>query len=104
MAELGIDVRAACMISGDTIPQRKPDPAPLLLASEQIGISPERLVYIGDADRDIQAGRAAGMLTVAATYGYVTPDDDPAAWDAHEWVDTIEELAHLVRKGVNLAT
>ena len=102
MAALGIDTRAACMISGDTIPERKPDPAPLLLASEQIGIAPERTVYIGDADRDIQAGRAAGMLTVAATYGYVTPDDDPASWDAHERVDTTEELAHLVRKGVNL--
>ena len=102
MAELGIDVRAACMISGDTIQQRKPDPAPLILASEQIGIAPERTVYIGDADRDIQAGRRAGMLTVAAAYGYVTPDDDPATWDAHELVDTTEELAHLVRKGVNL--
>ena len=103
MAALGIDVRAACAISGDTIPQRKPDPAPLLLASEQTGVAPSRSVYIGDAARDIQAGRAAGMHTVAAAYGYVTSDDDPLAWDAHELVANTEELAHLVLKGVNLA-
>ncbi|MGI9260780.1 MAG: HAD-IA family hydrolase [Woeseiaceae bacterium] len=103
MAALGIDVRAACAISGDTIPQRKPDPAPLFLASKQTGIAPSRSVYIGDALRDIQAGRAAGMHTVAAAYGYVTADDDPASWDAHELVSSAEELAHLVLKGVNLA-
>lgn len=103
LAALGIASRAACAISGDTIPQRKPDPAPLLLASKQTGIAPSRSVYIGDALRDIQAGRAAGMHTVAAAYGYVTPDDDPSSWDAHEQVGSTEELAHLVLKGVNLA-
>ena len=103
MAALGIDVRAACAVSGDTIPQRKPDPAPLLLASKHTGVAPSRSVYIGDAARDIQAGRAAGMHTVAAAYGYVTSDDDPSAWDAHELVANTEELTHLVLKGVNLA-
>lgn len=102
MTALGIASRAACMISGDTIPQRKPDPAPLFLASEQTGVPPDRSVYIGDAARDIRAGRAAGMHTVGATYGYVTADDDPQTWDAHELVETTEELAHLVLKGVNL--
>jgi len=95
MAALGIDLRAACAISGDTIPQRKPDPAPLLLASEKTGVAASRSVYIGDAARDIQAGRAAGMHTVAAAYGYVTPDDDPTAWNAHELVANTEELAIL---------
>lgn len=104
MTALGMHTRAACMISGDTIPQRKPDPAPLFLASKQTGVAPERSVYIGDAARDIQAGRAAGMHTVAAAYGYVTADDDPAAWEAHELVASTEELAHLVLKGVNLGT
>lgn len=104
MTALGIDVRAACAISGDTIPQRKPDPAPLLLASEYTGVSPSRSVYIGDAARDIQAGRAAGMHTVAAAYGYVTAADDPSSWDAHELVANTEELTHLVLKGVNLAS
>lgn len=102
MAALGIDSRAACMISGDSIPLRKPDPAPLILASEQTGVPPGRTVYIGDAARDIEAGRAAGMHTVAAAYGYVTPDDDPTSWAAHDLVTTTEELANLVLKGVNL--
>ncbi len=104
MTALGMHTRAACMISGDTIPQRKPDPAPLFLASKQTGVAPERSVYIGDAARDIQAGRAAGMHTVAAAYGYVTADDDPVAWEAHELVATTEELTHLVLKGVNLVS
>lgn len=104
MAALDMDTRAACMISGDTLALRKPDPAPLLLASERTGTPPDRSVYIGDAARDIQAGRAAGMLTVAAGYGYVTPDDDPESWNAHELVATTEELAHLILKGVNLTS
>jgi phosphoglycolate phosphatase len=74
----------------------------LLLASEQTGIAPSRSIYIGDAARDIEAGRAAGMHTVAAAYGYITSDDDPTSWNAHELVDSTEELAHLVLKGVNL--
>jgi 2-phosphoglycolate phosphatase len=102
LAALGIGERTACMISGDTIPQRKPDPAPLILASERTGVPPGRSVYIGDAARDIQAGRAAGMHTVGAAYGYVAAGDDPLTWDAHELVDTTEELTHLVMKGVNL--
>lgn len=99
---LGIDTRAACMISGDTIPQRKPDPAPLHLACQHTGVAPERSVYIGDAARDIQAGLAAGMHTVAVAYGYITDDDDPESWDAHQVVADTQELTHLVLKGVNL--
>ena len=102
MAALGMAGRARCMVSGDTLPQRKPHPAPLLHACELIGIGPERSIYIGDAARDIEAGIAAGMLTVAATYGYITADEDPAGWNAHEIVHDTEELAHLVLKGVNL--
>ncbi len=104
MTALGIDVRATCTISGDTLPQRKPDPAPLLAACEQTGVEPSRSIYIGDAARDIQAGRAAGMHTVAAAYGYITADDDPASWEADALVHSTEELAHLVLKGVNLTS
>jgi phosphoglycolate phosphatase len=99
---LGIAARAACMISGDTIPHRKPDPAPLFLASEQIGVPPARSVYVGDAARDIEAGRAAGMYTIGVQYGYIARDDDPAGWNADELVAGTEELAHRLRKGVNL--
>lgn len=100
---LGIGSRAACLVAGDTIPERKPHPAPLLLASRQAGVAPERSVYVGDAARDIEAGRRAGMHTIAAAYGYVTADDDPASWDAHQVAADTTELAHLLLKGVNLA-
>jgi phosphoglycolate phosphatase len=102
LAALNIDHRAACMVSGDTIPERKPHPAPLLLASRQTGIAPERTVYVGDAAKDIEAGLAAGMFTIAATYGYITPDEDPLSWNAHQLAADTQELTHLLLKGVNL--
>ena len=102
LAGLGLSSRAACSISGDTLPQRKPDPAPLLLASQQIGVPSEKTVYVGDAVRDIEAGRAAGMFTIAATYGYITDDDDPGTWDADLIAGDTRELTHYLLKGVNL--
>ena len=102
LAGLGLSSRVACSISGDTLPQRKPDPAPLLLASQQIGVPSEKTVYVGDAVRDIEAGRAAGMFTIAATYGYITDDDDPGTWDADLIAGDTRELTHYLLKGVNL--
>ena len=100
---LGIANRSASTVSGDTIPQRKPDPAPLLLASRETGVTPEKMVYVGDAARDIEAGRAAGMFTIAAAYGYIPANEDPATWGADEMAADTEELAHLLLKGVNLS-
>lgn len=77
---LDLDGRAACVVSGDTLPERKPHPLPLLHAASVIGIAPGRCVYAGDAERDIQAGRAAGMTTVVASYGYISAEDDPRSW------------------------
>jgi len=77
---LDLDRRAACVVSGDTLPERKPHPLPLLHAASVIGIEPGRCVYAGDAERDIQAGRAAGMTTVVAAYGYISAEDDPRSW------------------------
>jgi phosphoglycolate phosphatase len=102
LAALGLSDRVACQISGDTIPERKPHPAPLLLACTQTGVAPGRSVYVGDASRDIEAGRAAGMFTIAAAYGYVTDDDSPAAWNADVIAVNVDELTTLLRKGVNL--
>lgn len=102
LAGLGLGSRAACSICGDTLPQRKPDPAPLLLASQQIGVPSEKMVYVGDAARDIEAGRAAGMFTIAASWGYITADDDPATWEADLIAGDTRELAHYLLKGVNL--
>ena len=82
LERLGIAALPGCVVSGDRLPQRKPDPAPLKLAAQELGVAAERCVYIGDAPRDIEAGRAAGMATVAAAYGYIRPRDDPYAWGA----------------------
>jgi phosphoglycolate phosphatase len=102
LAGLGLGSRAACSISGDTLPQRKPDPAPLLLASEQIGVPAKKTVYVGDSVRDIEAGHAAGMFTIAATYGYITADDDPQRWEADLVAADTGELTNYLLKGVNL--
>jgi N-acetyl-D-muramate 6-phosphate phosphatase len=83
LQRLGLDRHAACVVSGDSLPQRKPHPAPLQLASRELGLPAERCIYVGDAQRDIEAGHAAGMATVAAAYGYIRPQDDPHAWGAH---------------------
>ena len=80
LERLGLHTRPGCVISGDTTAQAKPHPLPMLEASRRIGSPPEACVYVGDARRDIEAGKNAGMATLAALYGYI-PEDDPA----HEW-------------------
>lgn len=97
---LGLRARCACVVSGDTLPERKPDPRPLLHAAELIGISADRAIYVGDADRDITAGRAAGMTTVAAAYGFIMPQDDPAAWQADFTINEPTELLDIVKRYV----
>jgi phosphoglycolate phosphatase len=76
------------VVSGDTLPVRKPDPAPLLLAAEQLGEIPQACVYIGDAERDVEAGRRAGMRTLIARYGYLGTLDTPDAWGADGFIET----------------
>ena len=73
---------AGCIVSGDTTPHAKPHPAPLLEAAQRLGMSPSACWYVGDDLRDVQAGRAAGMVTIAAAWGYCG-SDGPAQWDAH---------------------
>ena len=92
LAALGLDRRAACAVSGDTLPERKPHPLPLLHAARLVGVDPGRCVYVGDAERDIQAGRAAGMTTLVASYGYLSQHDDPLSWQPHGIVATPAEL------------
>jgi phosphoglycolate phosphatase len=79
---LQLTERAACVVSGDTLAQQKPDPAPLLHACALAGARPEHTLYIGDAHTDIMAGQRAGMRTLAATYGYIAATDNPAEWGA----------------------
>lgn len=98
VALLGLDTRAGCVVSGDTTPHAKPHPAPLLHAARELDIKPERIVYVGDDLRDIQAGFAAGMVTVAAAYGYCGNDLPPAQWHAQYVVDSTSELLRLLRE------
>ncbi|CDY75966.1 Similar to phosphoglycolate phosphatase, clustered with ubiquinone biosynthesis SAM-dependent O-methyltransferase [Caballeronia glathei] len=97
VALLGLDARAGCLVCGDTTPHSKPHPAPLLHAADLLDVAPERIVYVGDDLRDVQAGFAAGMITVAAAYGYCGDDIPPRRWHANHVVDSPVELMHLLR-------
>ncbi len=81
---MGLDLqnRAVCIVCGDDAPQPKPSPLTLLMACEQISVKPENCIYVGDAERDIIAGKAAGMQTVVALFGYIDVSDKPAEWGA----------------------
>ncbi|MCO1371697.1 phosphoglycolate phosphatase [Burkholderia multivorans] len=94
---LGLASRAACVVGGDTTPHSKPHPAPLLHAAGLLALAPARIVYVGDDLRDIQAGYAAGMATVAAAYGYCGDGAAPGDWRAQHLVGTTGELRDLLR-------
>ena len=86
-ASLPLFATAAAIVSGDTTPHAKPHPEPLFEAARRLGVAPERCVYVGDDERDIVAGLAAGMGTVAATYGYLGQQADVQRWGAHLHID-----------------
>ncbi|WP_423823827.1 HAD-IA family hydrolase [Salinisphaera sp. SPP-AMP-43] len=92
------DPAPGTVIGGDTAGVSKPDPAPILLACERMGVDPARCIYVGDSDRDIAAGRAAGMPTIAAGYGYVPSGDDIHAWQAEAVVHTPNELWNTIQQ------
>lgn len=80
LPQLGWQARCAVLVGGDTLPERKPHPLPLLHAADAMGVAPGDCVYVGDDARDIVAARAAGMPSVVALWGYRLDDDDPIAW------------------------
>ena len=87
---------AACVVSGDTTPHPKPHPAPLLEAAARLGLAPEECWYVGDDLRDIQAGHAAGMRTVACQWGYCGAIE-PAEWGADHLLASPADLLALIR-------
>lgn len=101
MAKLGLAERARAIVSGDTCPNNKPHPEPVEHGCRLLGVEPGRCLYVGDAGRDIEAGRAAGSPTVAALFGYLMPGDDPADWHADFQID--HPLALLDLLGLNAA-
>ena len=92
MQQLSLDKRCACIVSGDTLLQNKPDPAPMFYAAELAGCEASECIYVGDAERDIEAGRRAGMHTLIARYGYIENDDDPDLWQADGNIEHPTEL------------
>jgi phosphoglycolate phosphatase len=88
---------AGTVVGGDSTPHAKPHPAPLLEAARQLGLAPGQCVYVGDDERDIVAGRAAGMPTVAATYGYLGTKTDVSAWGADACIEAPLGLLALLR-------
>jgi N-acetyl-D-muramate 6-phosphate phosphatase len=93
MPVLGWEERCAVLIGGDTLSARKPDPLPLRVAAERIGVAAVDCVYVGDDERDIVAARAAGMPSVVALWGYRLDGDDPIAWQGDVMIETPSELA-----------
>jgi phosphoglycolate phosphatase len=89
---------AQAMVSGDTTPHSKPHPEPLFEAARRLGIQPSQCMYVGDDERDIVAGLAAGMVTVAATYGYLGEKADPSLWGAHSIINSPQSLLELLVK------
>jgi phosphoglycolate phosphatase len=97
MSILDLAERAACIVSGDTCPQPKPHPAPMLAAAELCGATPAQCLYLGDAERDIEAARAAAMPALVAAWGYLDASDQPHTWGAHAQIrhpsQTLDYLA-----------
>jgi 2-phosphoglycolate phosphatase len=94
---LGLLERVAAISCPEHVTERKPDPQALFLACRQAGIAqPSACIYAGDHVRDIQAGRRAGMTTVACAFGYIDPDEDPARWAADHLIHEARELIPIL--------
>jgi N-acetyl-D-muramate 6-phosphate phosphatase len=91
---LALHTRAAVLIGGDSTPHAKPHPAPLLEAARRLGVAPEACAYVGDDHRDVLAGRAAGMATVAAGWGYLGAGEAIGDWGADIVIDAPHALLH----------
>jgi phosphoglycolate phosphatase len=90
---------AGAVVGGDSTPHPKPHPAPLLEAARQLNLPAAQCIYVGDDERDVVAGRAAGMGTVAATYGYLGSNADTLLWGADAHIRSPLELLPLLKSG-----
>jgi phosphoglycolate phosphatase len=97
--QLGLAERAACVVSGDTYAKPKPFPDPLLGAAREMELMPERVLYVGDDERDMQAAQAAGMGGVIARYGYLGSGRPPEAWHALGAIDEPQQLMTYLPHG-----
>ena len=93
---MGLSQRSASTVSGDTTPHSKPHPEPILHAARIANLDPNKSLYVGDDIRDVIAGKAAGMKTVAAAYGYCGCEEPPEAWGADFIIHTPQELLQII--------
>jgi len=99
LRNLGLRERFACIVSGDSLPERKPHPLPMLHAAALAGAAPEECLYVGDAERDVQAAHAAGMQALVATYGYLGEDENWRIWGADGFIERpLDLIAWLGRR------
>ncbi len=92
LVEVKLHTRASAVVSGDTLAHRKPHPAQLLHAAETMGIPASEIVYVGDAERDMQAAQAAGMYALIARFGYLRAEDRADTWFSHGSLEAPLEL------------
>jgi 2-phosphoglycolate phosphatase len=101
LVEVNLSSRARAVVSGDTLPERKPHPMPLLHAARTLGVEPRECVFVGDAERDAQAAQSAGMYSVIAGFGYIGDGDRADQWFQHGWLDTPLDLLAWLDKPRN---
>jgi len=92
---LGLGAASGALVCGDTTPHSKPHPEPLLEAARRLGRAPAACIYVGDDRRDVDAGRAAGMRTVVAAWGYLGSGDPPESWGADAIIERPADLPAL---------
>jgi phosphoglycolate phosphatase len=95
LQQVGLRDRCVTLVGGDTAPRNKPHPDPIHFALNEIGIAPHEAVYVGDAEKDVLAGKAAGTRTVAVTWGYIIPGHNPYSWNADYTIGSPKELLTL---------
>jgi len=93
---LNMSPAPSCVVCPDDVRETKPHPEPLYLSCRQIGCAPHQAIYVGDHRRDIEAGRRAGMYTIAAAYGYIESGDDPSDWGANARVNCSTDLSTMI--------
>jgi phosphoglycolate phosphatase len=96
MQHLGLTQRAGTIVSGDTTSHSKPHPEPILHACRQVGCAPSECLFVGDAQRDIEAGKSAGTATLVAMFGYLGTNDRPAEWEADGAVEKPADILQWV--------
>lgn len=100
MQQLGLASRSAVLICPEHVQRSKPDPEPVLLACQQLGLQPAEVLFIGDDRRDIESGQAAGCRTLAVSYGYIHPQDNAHHWGADAVIDQPSDLRKILDQAI----